>query len=346
MNSLESRVLSNFTISPNLLEYTERISEYRGKQVFYEQMLPGVLDTLLSHSVIESTESSNRLEGIVVTSRRFDSIMSDKAKPQSRSEAEIVGYRDVLRTIHERHDTIPIRPDTVLQLHHHLTAYVGSGQGGRWKTDENVLEESNVGCRPTPAWQTPEAIDRLCTAFYAHQDSGQVPDVILIGTFVLDFLCIHPFQNGNGRMARLLTLLLLYQSGYLVGKYISIEGVVQDTRNLYYDTLYRSSLGWNEGENDLEPWTEYFLAVIARSYDLFENKVGDLKGNQERGWKQKRVRDVVESFMVDFTIADVEERCPGIGRPMISKILHDMRKEGTTERIEHGRRPKWVVVRK
>ncbi len=347
-----SGALVQLVITPNILGLTTKTAEYRGQQSLYEQQIPQVLDTLLNHSIIQSTESSNRIEGIIVNSKRFDSIMNNKSKPNNRSEAEIIGYRDVLKIIHERHQYIPIRPNTILQLHRDLMTYVGSGQGGRWKSVDNVIEEilpggeKRVRFQPTPAWQTAEAIDELCRTFDANRDFGTWPDVLLIGTFILDFLCIHPFPDGNGRMARLLTLLLLYQSGYLVGKYISIEKVVEDTRDQYYETLFKSSEHWHDGKHDLIPWLEYFLSIIVKAYRLFEERVGDLKSNQQKGWKQKRIRAVVQSFVADFSIADVEERCPGISRPMITKILRDMSKDGTVECIEHGRRARWVLKTK
>lgn len=348
MNSFERNVLDNPPLTINILNLTNKIAEYRGKQALYERQLPQVLDTLRYHAIIQSTESSNRIEGITVSARRFDSIMSDKTQPKDRSEAEIAGYRDVLRTIHERHSYISIRSNTMLQLHRDLMAYVGSGQGGKYKAVDNVIQETlpsgekRIRFEPTPAWQTPNAMESLCTKFNIERDSARLPDIILIAAFILDFLCIHPFPDGNGRMARLLTLLLLYQSGYTVGRYISLEKIVEETKEQYDDTLYTSSQGWHKGKQDLIPWTEYFLTVILKAYHRFEERVGDVEHTQKRGWKQQRVRDVIDSFLADFTISDVEERCPGISRALITKTLHDMSKEGMIECIEKGRNARWI----
>lgn len=352
MNSFERNVLDNPTITIAILNLTNKIAEHRGKQALYERQLPQVLDTLRYHAIIQSTESSNRIEGITVSSRRFDSIMKDKSQPKDRSEAEIAGYRDVLRTIQERYSYIPIRSNTILQLHRDLMAYVGAGQGGKWKAVDNVIQETlpsgekRVRFEPTPAWQTPDAMESLCQKFDVKRDFGELPDVILIATFILDFLCIHPFPDGNGRMARLLSLLLLYQSGYTVGRYISLEKIIEETKEQYYDTLHKSSQGWHDGTQDLIPWIEYFLTVILKAYHRFEERVGDVEHTQKRGWKQKRVRDVIQAFMADFTISDVEERCPGISRAMITKTLNDMSKEGVIECIEKGRNAQWIKTQK
>ncbi len=348
MNSFERHVLNHLSLTIEIVNLTNKISEYRGKQALFEKQVPQVLDTLQYHAIIQSTESSNRIEGITVPSRRFDSIMKDRSQPRDRSEAEIAGYRDVLRTIHERYTYIPIRSNTILQLHRDLMGYVGSGQGGKWKSTDNVIQEilpsgeQRVRFQPTPAWQTEAAMDSLCKNFDIQRDFGRLPDVLLTATFVLDFLCIHPFPDGNGRMARLLTLLLLYQSGYTVGRYVSLEKIIEETKDQYYDTLYKSSQGWHEGKQDLTPWTEYFLTVILKAYHRFEERVGNVEQTQKRGWKQQRVRDVIQSFMMDFTISDVEERCPGISRAMITKTLNDLSKQGMIECIEKGRNARWI----
>lgn len=340
--------IERLPITMNLLNLTNKIAEYRGKQTLYERQIPQVLETLRSHAIIQSTESSNRIEGITVSSWRFDSIMKENSSPKDRSEAEILGYRDVLRKIHESYAYIPIRPNSILQLHRDLMAYVGSGQGGKWKATDNVIEEllpsgeKRVRFVPTPAWKTPDEMDSLCEMVNVQRDLGNIPDVILIAVFVLDFLSIHPFPDGNGRMARLLTLLLLYQSGYMVGRYISLEKIIEETKEQYYDTLYKSSQGWHEGVQDLIPWVEYFLAVVLKAYHRFEERVGDVEHTQQRGWKQKRVRSVIQSYMADFRISDVEERCPGISRAMITKTLHAMSHEGIIECVEKGRNARWV----
>lgn len=348
MNSFSRDSLNSIPITVDILNLSSRVAESRGKQTLYERQVGQVLETLRSHASIQSTESSNRLEGITISSRRLESLMREKSPPKDRSEAEIAGYRDVLRTIHESHSYIPIRSKTILQLHRDLMAFVGTNRGGTWKATDNVIEEKLLSGEklvrfvPTPAWQTPDAMERLCRDFEIARDRGQVPDVILIAIFVLDFLCIHPFSDGNGRMARLLTLLLLYQGGYTVGRYISLEKIVEETKEQYYDTLHQSSQGWHEGEQNLVPWIGYFLTVVVQAYHRFEERVGDVEYRKERGWKQKRVRAVIEDFVADFRISDIKDRCPGISHALITKTLDDMTKDGVVRCVEKGRHARWV----
>lgn len=205
----QNTLLDKLRITVDILNLTSKIAEYRGKQTLYERQIPQVLDTLRYHSIIQSTESSNRIEGITVSARRFESIMKEKSPPKDRSEADIAGYRDVLRTIHESHSYILIRSNMIQQLHRDLMAYAGASRGGKWKSVDNVIEETvpsgdqRVRFVPTPAWKTPDAMESLCRKFEVSRDLGKLPDVILIAIFNLDFLCIHPFPDGNGRMARL-----------------------------------------------------------------------------------------------------------------------------------------------
>ncbi len=348
MSSFGGDVLDKLPITVDILNLTSKIAEYRGKQTLYERQIPQVLVTLRSHAIIQSTESSNRIEGITVSARRFESIMKEKSPPKDRSEAEIAGYRDVLRTIHDSHSYILIRANMIQQLHRDLMAYTGTSRGGNWKSVDNVIEETlpsgdqQVRFVPTPAWKTPDAMESLCQKFDMSRDLGKLPDVILIAIFILDFLCIHPFSDGNGRMARLLTLLLLYQGGYTVGRYVSLEKIIEETKEQYYDTLYQSSQGWHAGKQNVLPWVEYFLTVIFRAYRRFEERVGDVEHTQKRGWKQMRVRDVIQDFLADFRVSDVEERCPGISRATITKTLNDLSKEDLIECVERGRNAKWV----
>ncbi len=323
-----------------------KISEFKGKQGLFQRQVPQVLETLQQNAFIQSTESSNRIEGIYVSSKRLESIVWNAANPENRPEGEIAGYRDVLNTIHTHAEHIPLTPSVIQQLHRDLMKY--SGTGGRWKQIDHFIEEklstgeTRIRFKPTPAWRTDEAMRELCDAFKRARDRGDLPDYFLIGLFILDFLCIHPFSDGNGRMARLLTLLLLYQSGYAVGKYISLEKVIEDTKIQYYNTLEISSQKWHDSAHDCNPWINYFLTMLLEAYHRFESRVGTLESSQKRGWKKERILNIVEGFIADFTIADVEELCPGISRPTITKTLNELGRKGTIVCIEHGRHARWV----
>src|SRR5579875_277549 len=331
MNSLTFKFLTDFRITPQIFTQSTKIAEYVGKQELFQRQIPQVLDTLRLNAIIQSTESSNRIEGIVISSKRLESLVKSTEEPQNRSEGEIAGYRDVLKMIHGHHEYIDLNPNVILQLHRDLRKYIGTG--GKWKTADNKIEERHpdgsirVRFNPVPAWQTPEAMDNLCNAFKVARDTGILPAPILIAGFVLDFLCIHPFADGNGRMARLLTLLLLYQSGYIVGRYISLEKVIEDTKIQYYDTLEKSSQGWHQAEHDLSPWLEYFLTMLLEAYNRFEERVGSVEKTQKKGWKQERILNVIHGFVADFTISDVEEMCPGVSRPTITRTLNELGKK-------------------
>ena len=250
-------------LGPELTGFLSAIHEYRGKQDLYLATKRDILNSLLKVAEIQSTESSNRIEGICTTSKRLKDLIEEKTTPHNRDEEEIAGYRDVLRTIHENFPHIPITPNTILQLHRDLYAYHYGNRGGLWKNADNLITETNalgeqfVRFKPTPAFETPQAIEDLCRA-YAHAIRAELHDpLLLMPMFILDFLSIHPFNDGNGRMSRLLTLLLLYQDSYIVGKYVSLEKIIEQNKDAYYQSLLQSSQGWYECKGDYRPFVHY-----------------------------------------------------------------------------------------
>ena len=347
MMSFRNQKIEQMSWPNDTMQLLGRIQEYKGKQTLYERQSPEILKALKDTAIVHSTESSNRIEGIVVSSKRLTSIVKHNAHPQNRSEAEVAGYRDVLSTIHTSAQYMALKSGIILQLHRDLMQYA-TGSGGKFKVSDNTITETlptgeeRVRFVPVPAWQTPGAIEELIVAYQKEKDKGLVNDLILIGTFILDFLSIHPFSDGNGRMARLLTLLLLYQTGYEVGRYISLEKVVEETKDQYYQTLEQSSAGWHEGIHDLLPWINYFLIMLLKAYQKFEERVGETADAiRTKGWKTEKVKDVVERMIADFTFLDIEERCPGISRPTIQGILNQLSKSGVIECIERGRNARW-----
>lgn len=346
MMSFRNDKLANMAWTNETLQLIGKIQEFKGKQDLFKQQLPEILDALRDAAVIQSTESSNRLEGIVVETKRLTSIVQKKIQPQTRSESEVAGYRDVLATIHSSAEYITLKPGIILQLHRDLMQYAGSG--GRFKISDNEITETlpdgtkAIRFIPVPAWRTPEAMDELFNAYLRERERGAINELILIAAFILDFLSIHPFSDGNGRMARLLTLLMLYQCGHEVGRYISLEKVVEETKEQYYETLEQSSVDWHEGEHDLLPWINYFLVMLLKSYQRFEERVGKTTDNkQRRGWKSQKVREIIEHFIADFTIQDIQERCPGVSRPTIQRILNELSHDETIECVEQGRNARW-----
>lgn len=302
------------------------------------------METLKQIAIIQSTESSNRIEGIATAPQRLQLLMADKVSPRNRSEQEILGYREVLNTIHANYAVMPITPGLVLQLHRDLTQYLPN-QGGIWKTTDNDIRETladgsmRVRFRPIPAYQTPQAMQDLHEHFNQHMQQGTIEPLLLITTYCLDFLCVHPFLDGNGRMSRLLSLLLLYQAGYEVGHFISIEAIIELTKDSYYETLQRSSQGWHEGEHELLPWWEYFLGVLLKAYRDFEQRVGVV--TSQRGAKREMVGDAIARLPNQFQIGDIQRACPTVSRPTINRVLAELKQVGRVRCIKGGRDALW-----
>jgi Fic family protein len=338
-------VLDRQVINQGLLRSVRLVGEYRGKEALFRQQSPQVLQALRDDALIQSTESSNRIEGVVAPRERIKDILANRTQPANRSEQEIAGYREVLKTIHGNHADIDLTPNVVLQLHRDLFQYVPGG-GGRWKATNNDITETRpdgstaVRFRPLAAHLTPDAMTELHDAYRAALDVGAIDPLLLVPTYVLDFLCIHPFADGNGRMARLLSLLLLYQAGYEVGRYISLESAIEQTKEGYYDSLHAASQGWHEGAHTLTAWWEYFVGVmLVKAYGEFERRVGVT--NARRGAKRDMIRDAVNRLPQRFRYADLERVLPAISRPTIARALRELRAEGAVRCVRPGRDAAW-----
>ena len=333
-------------LTPEVVAYLTQIHEYKGQQNLFIEAKADVLSSLLEVARIQSTEASNRIEGIITTDDRLKKIVREKTMPQTRSEKEIAGYRDVLATIHESHDYIPPRPSVILQLYRDLYKFSGKSIGGSFKNSDNVIAEELpdgqqiVRFRPVPAWETPEAITALCSAFQEATQDAELDPLLLIPVFILDFLCIHPFNDGNGRMSRLLTLLLLYRSGYIVGKYISIEKLISDTKETYYEALQASSYNWHEGTNDYAPFVTYMLGVLVATYRDFESRIELLttKGLS----KPDRVREIIRNHLGKITKSEIVAQCPDISQITVQRALADLLKTGEITKLSGGRYTAYV----
>lgn len=345
MNSFGRGFLESQPISPALLGAVRQIGEYRGKEELYASRAPQVLETLREAAMIASTESSNRIEGVSAPRERIEALVIRRDRPRNRSEQEIAGYRDVLATIHAKWEHVPFTPNLVLQLHRDLYQFV-PGRGGRWKTAPNQITETlpdgtvRVRFEPVPPHRTASAMRTLHERFEAEWESGATDRLLVIAAYVLDFLCIHPFLDGNGRMARLLTLLLLYRAGYGVGRYVSLEQVIEETREGYYDSLYASSEGWHDAEDSLLPWWEYFLGVaVLTAYRRLDEQVG--KMTSRRGAKQQMVIAAIRRLPETFRYAEVARACPGVSRPTIQRALRRLRDAGEIDLLQRGRDAEW-----
>jgi Fic family protein len=347
VKSFEHGFLDRQPISHDSLRTIRLLGEFKGKEELYRQQVPQVLETLRQAAIIQSTEASNRIEGVTAPLKRIQALVAEKTTPRNRSEQEIAGYRDVLNTIHANHADIPFTAGMVLQFHRDLYKY-SAAQGGRWKMADNEISEVRpdgsklVRFKPVAAFTTPDAMDALHKRFQEAWEADRVEKLLLIPAYVLDFLCIHPFADGNGRMARLLSLLLLYRAGMDLGRYISLERVIEQSKEGYYDTLHRSSQGWHEGTHDLRPWTEYFLGVLVAAYKELEARVGTLSA--ARGAKTEMVLDVISATRGEFSVKDLQERCPHVGIDLIRRILREQRKAGNVECLGRGPDARWKRI--
>ena len=331
-------------LTPEIVRKLTLINEYKGAQRLFIEAHKDELNELVEIAKIQSTEASNKIEGISTEDDRLKNLVQAKTTPRDREESEIAGYRDVLNTIHENYDYIPINANYILQLHRDLYKFLGNVEGGIFKVSDNVIREidddgnEKVRFRTVAAWETPASIDALCDAFREARDD--VDPLLLDMMFILDFLCIHPFNDGNGRMSRLLTLLLLYKSGFIVGKYISIEKIIEESKETYYEVLQDSSISWHENGNDYKPFVNYMLGVIVNAYKEFESRVKLLTDSSLS--KADRVREIIKNHIGTITKSELMEMNPDISDTTIQRALADLLRAGEIEKIGGGRYTKYV----
>ena len=332
-------------LTPEIVGYLTRIHEYKGEQRLIAERHADVLESLVEVAKIQSTESSNKIEGIYTSDERLKKIVLDKTMPRTRNECEIAGYRDVLNTVHENFNHIPIRDTFILQLHRDLYKFENGANGGRFKTVDNVIEEEDekgnkfVRFRPLPAWGTPEAIVNLCAAYNEAINRSEADPLLIIPMFIIDFLCIHPFNDGNGRMSRLLTLLLLYQNGYIVGKYISLEKLIERTKDNYYDALHKSSQGWMEDVNDYEAFVKYILGIITAAYRDFFDRAQIVE--EKKVSKPDRIEELIKNHLGTITKSEIVDATPGISTTTVQRTLTDLVKAEKIIKIGNGRYTKY-----
>ena len=292
---------------------------------------------------MQSVESSNRIEGVTVDPRRLRPLVVEDARPKDRSEEEIQGYRRALDLVHGPHPPAALGPELLLRLHGLTLA--GSGDAGAWKSADNEIVELTPGApprvrfRPVSARDTPAAVDELCRLYQDETARTEASPLLAVAGLVLDFLCIHPFRDGNGRVSRLLTLFALDRHGHRVGRYISLERLVEESRDEYYDALYRSSRRWHEGEHDPTPWLSFFLGVLRSAYRELETRAAELA--PRRGAKTAAIEAAVAVFRGEFTRRDLERACPGVSPELIRKVLRELQKAGRVEALGRGPGAGW-----
>ena len=323
-----------------LLGLVAAIYKEAGKQEVYLKQRPEELEKLVEIAKIQSTEASNAIEGIVTTNTRIRQIVEEKTTPRNRDEQEIAGYRDVLGIIHESFDTIPITQNYILQLHKILYSHMNNPVAGRTKTVQNYIRatypdgHTETLFSPLAPYETPEALDRLCEEYNRVIGNLELEPLIAIPVFIHDFLCIHPFNDGNGRMSRLLTTLLLYRSGFYVGKYISLEAKIAKNKDLYYDALSASQDGWHEGEDDPVPFIKYLLGTILAAYRDFEDRFALVETKKSA---LETVRLATKNKIGRFTKQDIRELCPALSVSSVEGALRKMVASGELKREGSGK---------
>ena len=333
-------------LTPEVVSILTRLHECRGRQELFIEAEADVLTALLEVAKIQSTGASNRIEGIYTTDERLNALVQEKVKPRNRNEEEISGYRDVLATIHESYEYIAPRPNNILQLHRDLYSFSSSAVGGVYKNSDNIIAEKHadgtetVRFRPVPAFQTADAMLNLCTKYNEAIEAGTYDPLLLMPVFILDFLCIHPFNDGNGRMSRLLTLLLLYRAGFIVGKYISIEMLIEKSKDSYYEALQASSQNWHENGNDYLPFLKYMLGVVVKAYNEFEDRVEHLRHRKMS--KAERIKDLIEKTPGKISKKEIAQACPDISVTTIERTLAELIASGFIEKVGVGRSTAYV----
>ena len=340
MRSFNYNKLKDYKWDSEILGLVAQIHEYRGKQTLFLRQKPATLEKLVKIAKIQSTESSNKIEGIVTTTTRIKQLCGQKTTPRNRDEEEISGYRDALALIHESYEYIPIKPSYILQLHKVLYSYSQRGIGGRFKNTQNYITETKengeqtVRFMPLDPFETPIAIDAICESFNREMDSCEIDPLILIPAFIIDFLCIHPFNDGNGRMSRLLTTLLLYRAGYVVGKYVGLESKIEKTKESYYKALEKSDINWNSEQNNITAFIKYILGTILAAYRDFEDRVTVVEGNVSA---LDLVRNAVNNKIGKFTKSEIMEYVPSIGKTSVENALKVLIQEGVIGKEGKGK---------
>ena len=340
MRSFNYSEIKNQKWDSDILGLIAAIYKEAGKQEMYLKQRPEELKKLVEIAKVQSTEASNSIEGIVTTSTRIKQLVEEKTTPKNRDEQEIAGYRDVLNIIHESFDTIPITQNYILQLHKILYSHMNNPMAGRTKSVQNYISATypnghvKILFTPLAPYETPEALDRICEEYNRVIGNMDVEPLIAIPVFIHDFLCIHPFNDGNGRMSRLLTTLLLYRNGFYVGKYISLEAKIAKDKDLYYDALGQAQTGWHEGTENVVPFIKYLLGTILAAYKDFEDRFALVETKLPA---LETVRRASMNKIGRFSKQDIRELCPSLSISSIEGALRKLVASGELKREGSGK---------
>lgn len=340
MRNFNYSEISNKKWDSEVLGLIAAIYKEAGKQELYLKQRPAQLEKLVEIAKVQSTEASNSIEGIVTTNTRVRQLVEEKTTPKNRNEQEIAGYRDVLSAIHESFDAIPITQNYILQLHKMLYNHMNNPMAGRTKSVQNYISaEYPDGHRetlftPLSPFETPDALDKICEEYNRVIGNLELEPLIAIPVFIHDFLCIHPFNDGNGRMSRLLTTLLLYRSGFYVGKYISLEAKIAKDKDLYYNVLAQAQTGWYDGSEDKLPFIKYLLGTILSAYKDFQERFELV---DEKLTAIEIVRKATMYKIGRFTKQDIRELCPSLSVSSIEVSLRKLVEAGELKREGNGK---------
>lgn len=340
MKAFNYSAIRNQKWDSEILSLIAAIYKEAGKQELYLKQRPEALEKLVEIAKVQSTEASNAIEGIVTTSTRVRQLVEEKTAPRNRDELEIAGYRDVLSIIHESFDAIPITRNYILQLHKILYSHMNNPLAGSTKNVQNYISatypdgHTEILFTPLAPYETPEALDRICEEYNRVIGNMELEPLIAIPVFVHDFLCIHPFNDGNGRMSRLLTTLLLYRSGFYVGRYISLEAKIAKNKDLYYDALAQSQSGWHEGTEDVLPFVKYLLGTILAAYKDFEERAALV---EQKLPALETVRKASKSKVGRFNKQDIRELCPALSDSSIEGALRKLVAAGELKKEGNGK---------
>ena len=343
MGSFSKAYLTSILFHPSTAWFISQCTEARGMQEMWKRVRPETLEQLKESAIIQSTESSNRIEGVEVEKGRLIPLVMGNSRPRNRSEEEILGYRKALSFIHTKYEKIEITPQIIKKIHELAQGGMIGDAGKFKKKDNDIIEilpngERLIRFKPTPAAETQKAMNQLCLAYRDVIQNSELPALSAISNFILDFLCIHPFRDGNGRVSRLLTLLLLYQNGFEVGRYISLERLVENSKEDYYRVLSESSQKWHASKHDLTPWCNYFLGIVKLAYQDLKERMDTSQGGDNQS---SLIRQTILSFVTPFSVAEVQHIHPNISRELIKKILSKMKAEKLVFSSGKGRSAQW-----
>lgn len=333
-------------LTPEIVTMLTAIHEFKGEQKLLIETQNNTINRLEEIAKTQSIEASNKIEGIFTSDVRFKKLVANKMNPKSRNEQEIAGYRDSLATINENYNFLPIRPSIIMQLHRDLYKFSGKSIGGAYKTANNIINEEGIGknqvvnLESISTSEIPSAIEELCMVFDDVLSQSNADPLLIIPMFIIDFLCIQPFNDGNERMSRLLTLLFLYRAGYTVGKYISIEKIIETSKDTYYEAIQSSSNGWHEDKNDYSHFVRYMLSVILAAYCEFSSSIQVLTISAMS--KPERICKVIKDNLGEITKAEIMINCPDISQVTVQRTLNDLLKNGDIIKIGGGRYTSYI----